>query len=75
MRTQPGEDLLRVLVRGEDRVEGVLDHAVPDHEGEPPEQGHAPGLERRQAQPLGQAQLGSESITNGSRSRSTTSRW
>ena len=56
MRVQPGKDLLRVLVRREDRVEGVLDQAVPDHEREPPEQGHPTGLERPQAQPLGQAQ-------------------
>lgn len=47
-----------MLVRREDRIEGVFDHAVTDDECQPFEQPRPAGLERGQTVGVGQAERG-----------------
>jgi hypothetical protein len=75
VRAQPGEDLARVLVRREHRMEDVLDAPVADDEREAAVQPPAGGGEGRQRDAAASMRSGSASIANGSRSRSTASRW
>jgi hypothetical protein len=52
---QPSQYLLSVLVRREDRIEDVLDHAVANDEGEALVEAYPAGFERGQAQCGGKA--------------------
>ena len=47
---KPRQNLFGVLVRGEDRIEHVLDHAVADDQSQPLVERQPTCLERRQAQ-------------------------